>query len=105
MEDQINELKSELQRLQEIDNLEKKTNAQLEVQIAELREKLNCKRVEEELETNFIIAELNKKIEELQKQFDKEEKSYQEKLIREQGEFEPWGQDLKSAISKLHVNF
>lgn len=80
MEDQIRKLTSELEKLQEIGELEKKTNALLEIQVAELKEKLSSKKIEEELEANVTIAEFNKKIKELQTKLDEVEKIYQKKM-------------------------
>lgn len=80
MEDEIDRLSSELKRIQEISELEKKTSAQLEIQVGELKEKLNGKNEESELEKNLEIAELNKKIKELQRQLDDAEKSYKKKM-------------------------
>lgn len=80
MEDEINRLSGELKRIQDIGELEKKTNAQLEIQVAELKEKLLGKNVQSELEKNLEIAELNKKIKDLQSQLDDAEKSYKKKM-------------------------
>lgn len=89
MEDEINRLSAELKRIQEIGELEKNTNTQLEIQVAELKEKLSGKNVQTELEKNLEIAELNKKIKELQLQLDAAERSYNKKMensMKEQGE-------------------
>lgn len=80
MEDQIDKLTEELRKLQEISELEKETNAQLEIQVNELKDKLNNKKVQQQLEESVEIAELNRKIKELQKQLDEVEKNYQSKL-------------------------
>lgn len=80
MEDQINKLSSELHKLKEIGELEKKTNAMLEMQVAALKEKLNFKKEEEELETSVTIAEYKKSIKELKAQLDSVETKYQKKL-------------------------
>ena len=80
MEEEINRLSSELKRLQDTGELEKNTNAQLEIQISELKEKLSGKNEQAELEKNVEIAELNKKIKELQVQLDAAEKNYRKKM-------------------------
>lgn len=88
MEGEIDKLTEEIRKLHEIGELEKKTNAQLEIQIGELKEKLNSKQVQKDLEVNVEIAELNNKIRELQKALDEVEKSYHKKMEdskREQG--------------------
>lgn len=88
MESEINMLSEELKKLHEIGELEKKTNALLEIQVGELKEKLCCKKVQKELEENVEIAELNKKIKDLQAQLSEVEKSYMKKMDdskREQG--------------------
>lgn len=69
-----------MKKLQDISELEKQTNAQLEIQVNELKEKLRCKKVQEELEANLEVAELNKKIKELQQQLDEVDKSFKVKL-------------------------
>lgn len=69
-----------MKRLQELSELEKQTNAQLEIQVDELKEKLRGKKVQEDLEANLEVAELTKKIKELQTQLDEVEKSYKIKL-------------------------
>lgn len=80
MEDEINRLSSELERIQDIGELEKKTNEQLEIQVTELKEKLSGKNVQTELEKNLEIGELNKKIKELQLLLDEADKSYKKKM-------------------------
>lgn len=80
MEDEINRLSSELKRIQDLGELEKRTNAQLEIQVAELKEKLNGKNIEVQLEKNVEIAELTKKIKELQVQLDEAEQNYKKKM-------------------------
>lgn len=88
LEDQIKKLTGELRQLQEISELEKQTNAQLEIQVDELKEKLRGKKVQEELEANLELAALQKNIKELQQQLEDVEKSYKVKLEdckREQG--------------------
>lgn len=88
MEDEISKLTDEIGKLHEISELEKKTNAQLEIQIGELKEKLNSKKIQKDLESNVEIAELHNKIKELQKALDDVEKNYQKKMEeskREQG--------------------
>jgi hypothetical protein len=89
MEAEINRLSLELKRIQEIGELEKKSSAQLEIQVEELKEKLNDKNLQTELEKNLEIAELNKKIKELQEQLNNAEKGYKKKMEdskKEQGE-------------------
>lgn len=88
MEDEISKLTDEISKLHEISELEKKTNAQLEIQIGELKEKLSSKKIQKDLEANVEIAELHNKIKELQKALDDVEKNYQKKMEeskREQG--------------------
>lgn len=80
LEDEINKLTEDLKKLHEIGELEKRTNAQLEIQVNELKEKLNSNKVQKDLEANVEIAELNKKIKELQTQLDEVEKGYQKKI-------------------------
>ena len=86
MEEEINRLSSELKRLQDTGELEKKTNTQLEIQISELKEKLSGKNVQAELEKNVEIAELNKKIKELQVHLDTAEKNYRKKMDESENE-------------------
>lgn len=89
MEDQIKKLTEELEKLQEIGELEKQTNAQLEIQVKELKEKLNSRKIQDELEANVEIAELTKKIKSLQAQLNDAEEAYQKKMEdckKEQGE-------------------
>lgn len=99
MEEQIKKLTSELQKLQEIGELEKRTNVLLESQIEELKEKLSTKRIQEDLQANVTIAELKKKINELQAQLDGMEKSYQKNLEgcrKEQGRNTCFSNTLKT---------
>lgn len=89
MEDQIKKLTDEIEKLREIGELEKQTNAQLEIQVKELKEKLNSRKIQDELERNVEIAEMTKKIKELQGQLNDVEESYRKKLEdckKEQGE-------------------
>lgn len=80
MQEEIERLTDELKRLQEIGELEKQTNAQLEIQISELKEKLSGKKVEMELEMGLEIAELNKRIKELQMELRETELKYKKKI-------------------------
>lgn len=86
MQEEIEQLTDELKKLHEISELEKQTNAQLEIQICELREKLNSKKIQMELETNFEVAELNKRISELQNQLQNMESNYNSKLEESKAE-------------------
>lgn len=89
MEEQVTKLTGDLKKLQEIGEIEKQTNVQLEIQIKELKEKLSGKIVQNELQSNIEIEELNKKIKELQEKLSNVEKVYQEKLEdckKQQGE-------------------
>lgn len=110
MEDEIGKLTEELKRLQQIGELEKKTNAQLEVQVSELKEKLSGKQTQQELEVNVEIAELNRKIKELQTQLDDIGKEYQKKMEeskKEQGERNrqiDWKVFKKFLLKKTLVN-
>ena len=58
MQEEIERLTEELSKLQELNELEKETNAQYEIQISELKEKLNGKKMQMELEASLEIAEL-----------------------------------------------
>lgn len=80
MQDEIERLTEELSKLQELSDLEKETNAQLEIQISELKDKLNGKKTQMELETTVEIAELNKKIKELQIELREMETRYKKKF-------------------------
>ncbi|KAG5677364.1 hypothetical protein PVAND_007128 [Polypedilum vanderplanki] len=80
MQEEMNSLMNELKRLQDISELEKRTNAQLEVQISELKEKLKGKEIQNELEINVEIAELNKTIRELQDQLYQKENDYAKRI-------------------------
>lgn len=80
MQDEIERLTEELSKLQELSELEKETNAQLEIQISELKDKLNGKKMQMELESSVGIAELNKKIKELQIELRDMEMRYKKKL-------------------------
>lgn len=86
MEEEIDKLTLELKKLQDLGELEKRTNAQLEIQVSELKEKLCCKKIQSELEANVEIAELNKRIKELQAQLDDVEKNYQKKMEESKNE-------------------
>lgn len=80
MQEEIQKLQTELQKLHEIEELERNTNAQLEFQVNELREKLTSTDIQKELETNVEIAELNKKIKELQMKLEKMDNEYKRKM-------------------------
>jgi chromosome segregation ATPase len=80
MQEEIERLLDEMRKLQEISELEKRTNAELEVQISELKEKLKNRHIQMELETNVEIAELNKTIQQLQEQLQDIEVGYAKKL-------------------------
>lgn len=80
MQDEIERLTDELSKLQELSELEKETNAQLEIQISELKDKLNGKKMQMELETSVEIAELNRKIKELQIELRDMETRFKKKL-------------------------
>jgi CO dehydrogenase/acetyl-CoA synthase beta subunit len=60
--------------------LEKETNALLEEQVKELKEKLNGKIVQKELQAGIEIEELTKTIKDLREHLDNVEKNYKEKL-------------------------
>lgn len=88
IEEQIMKLTSELKKLQENGDAEKKRNAQLEVQINELKDKLFSKNVQETLPSNQEASELNAKLKQLEGQFGEAEKRYNKKieeLKKEQG--------------------
>lgn len=80
MQEEIEKLQNELQKLHEIEELERHTNAELEFQVNELREKLSATEIQKELESNVEIAELNKKIKELQLKLDKLDDEYKKKM-------------------------
>lgn len=60
--------------------LEKQTNTQLEIQINELKDKLTGKKMQMELESTLEIAELNKKIKELQLELREMEGKYKKSI-------------------------
>lgn len=86
MQDEIERLTDELRKLQEVREIEKHTNEQLEIQINELKDKLIGKKMQLELETSVEIAELNKKIKELQFEMREMEVNYKRMLDESQNE-------------------
>lgn len=90
MEEEIQHLNQEIENLQQVGELEKKTNFQLEQEVKLLKEKLSNTEIEKELEQNVEVIALNRKIKDLQKELDdianvnvkklNESKSEQEKL-------------------------
>lgn len=80
MEDEIEKLQSQLGKLQEVEELERRTNAQLEIQIQELKEKLATTEVQKELEAGVEISELTAKIQELQKNLNELDEGYKKKM-------------------------
>ncbi|CAO1319480.1 unnamed protein product [Diamesa hyperborea] len=90
MEEEIQHLNQEIENLQQVGELEKKTNFQLEQEVKLLKEKLSNTEIEKELEQNVEVIALNRKIKDLQKELDDianvnvkkliESKSEQEKL-------------------------
>lgn len=90
MQDEIERLTDELRKLQEVREIEKHTNEQLEIQINELKDKLIGKKMQLELETSVEIAELNKKIKELQFEMREMEVNYKRMLDESQNENGKW---------------
>lgn len=90
IEDQIANLTAEIKKLKEIGELEKKTNAQLEVQVTELEAQLSSKDkdIDKEIKSKAEIEKLKQKIKDLQTYIDEVEKNYQtkiEKCTKEKG--------------------
>ncbi|XP_070489826.1 flagellar attachment zone protein 1-like [Chironomus tepperi] len=101
MQDEIERLTEEFNKLQELSDLEKETNAQLEIQITELKDKLNGKKMQMELETSVEIAELNKKIKELQVELREMETRYKKKLDENTAENEKLAEALEKERNKF----
>lgn len=101
MQEEIERLTDELSKIQEISELEKQTNVQLEIQIAELKEKLKDKKIQMELETSVEIAELNKIIKELQVKLRDMESGYLKKIEESQIENEKLNQTLDIERNKV----
>lgn len=80
MENEIKKLNDDLKKYQQDGELDKETNAQLEVQVQELKEKLGNQKMQGRLEESVQIETLNRKIKELQHQLNEIEKSYQKKV-------------------------
>lgn len=82
IEDQIANLTAEIKKLKEIGELEKKTNAQLEVQVTELEAQLSSKDkdIDKEIKSKAEIEKLKQKIKDLQTYIDEVEKNYQTKI-------------------------
>lgn len=70
MEEQINHLNQEIENLQQVGELEKKTNFQLKQEVKLLKEKLSNTEIEKELEHNVEVIALNRKIKDLQNDLD-----------------------------------
>lgn len=101
MEDEIKKLSVELKKLQDVSELEKKTNAQLEIQVSELKEKLSGKNIQKELEENIEIQQLNKKIKDLQAQIEELEKGYKKKMDESKMEQEKLNEILSKERQKV----
>ncbi|CAO1346932.1 unnamed protein product [Diamesa serratosioi] len=71
MEEEILNLNKEIQKLQQDEKLEKKTNFQLKEEINFLKEKLSNKEIEKELGENVEVIALKRKIIDLQNELDK----------------------------------
>lgn len=83
-------LTGELKKIQENGDLEKQRNAQLEIQVNELKEKLTSKSAQEMSPAkDSEVLVLNQKLKQLETQLNEAESSYNEKIIdlkKEQGE-------------------
>lgn len=101
MQDEIQKLQHELQKLHEIEQLERQTNEQLEFQVNELREKLTSTDIQKDLEANLEIAELNKKIIELQKKLDKLADEYEKKIEESRMEYDKMNDMLEREKTKI----
>ena len=70
----------DIRELQGIGEKARKTKSQLEIQVAELKEKLNCHEKEEQIKSSAEIEKLNIKIKELQTLVTEQQQIYQKKM-------------------------
>ena len=80
VETETKKLKEEIVNLQKEVELEKKTNTELDVQLKELKEKISNDATQKDLETNYEVIVLNKKLTEFQAQLEKMTKEHDKKL-------------------------
>lgn len=101
MEAEIEKLHQQLEKLHEVEELERKTNAQLEIQIKELKEKLAATEVKKELEASVEIFELNKKIQELQTNLNELDENYKKKMNESKIEYDTMCDLLEKERNKI----
>lgn len=94
MENETKKLKEEIVCLQKEVELEKKTNTALDVQLKELKEKISNDATQKELETNYEVIVLNKKLTDFQGQIEKMTKEHDKKLA-----------ENKKKTGKNHIYF
>lgn len=100
MEEEIENLHCQLEKLHEVEELERRTNAQLEIQINELKEKLSSNEVQKNLET-IEISELNRKLQDLQTNLNELDENYKKKMDESKIEYDKMCELLERDKNKI----